>query len=105
MLKLGSRFLITAVLLAATLTLGGSEAGAQQRDPALDLPAGNGGIVPLGVPDSGEPDIGQTREKPGGNGGTASGSEYFQLVEVRQSSVVVRWLTVMWTLRYLGLGS
>lgn len=105
MFKLGSRILITAVLLSLALVLAGSHgASAEQRSAVLD-PIGNGpsSIEPIGMPDSGEPDIGQTRDR-SGDGGAPGGGEQVLLSTVRDADGLVRWLSVMWALRYLGLG-
>ena len=108
MVKLGSRLLFMAVLLAAAVSFSSHEAVAQQHDPLLEAPdggGGSGGIVPIGSIDSGEPDVGQTgRDRPGEGGGPGS-AELMQLSELRAATGWFRWLAVMWTLRYLGLGS
>jgi hypothetical protein len=108
MFKLGSRLLITSVLLAMALTLSGNEAGAQQRAPVLDIPASggsSGAIVPMGTPDSGEPDIGQTGRNRPGDGGAPGSGEQLEPSEIRAASGMVRWIVVIWALRYLGLGN
>jgi hypothetical protein len=109
MFKLGSRLLITAVLLATALSLSGTEAGAQQTMPVDDISSGGGGtggIVPISSTDSGEPDVGQTRDLPGGHCRAPGAEEQVGLFsEVQSASGALRWMTVIWALRYLGLGT
>lgn len=107
MFRLGSRLLITAVLLATALALSATQAGAQQRMPVDDVSSGGGGtggVVPISSTDSGEPDVGQTRDLPGGGSGPG-GAEQVGISEVRCATGTLRWIAVIWTLRYLGLGT
>lgn len=113
MFKLGSRLLVTAVLLAAVAALApsGNASGAQRtsvyEDPSGPAP-GTGRIQLIGTPDSGEPDIGQTsRNAPDGSSGEAlDGGVLTALPAIRLgTSGLFQWVTVIWTLRYLGLGT